>query len=131
VAIYLPLVLLISRIKRHFSGVKGRGVRICEKVPKDVQETPYLVINGKNRKLKIMPCASNNDVSKTVSTSSRELNKEVENVKLQEGRLKVFDFNARQYIIDIDLYRNFTILINHLKLCDIYFHATLDETLLV
>lgn len=73
---------LISRIKRHFSGVKGRGVRICVKVPKDVQETPYLVINGKNRKLKIMPCASNNDVSKTVSTSSRELNKEVENVKL-------------------------------------------------
>jgi len=51
-------------------------------VPKDVQETPYLVINGKNRKLKIMPCTSGNDVSKTVSTSSRELNKEVGNVKL-------------------------------------------------
>ena len=43
----------ISRIKWHWSGIKGHGVAICRQVPKHVQEAAFLATEGANKKLKI------------------------------------------------------------------------------
>eukprot|EP00258_Populus_trichocarpa_P010160 XP_002317527.3 probable disease resistance protein At4g27220 [Populus trichocarpa] len=64
----------ISRIKSHFAGVKRRGVNICTKVPKEIQEASYLAIHGSRKKLKTMP----SEVANKFSTSSLEEKNEVE-----------------------------------------------------
>lgn len=68
----------ISRIKSHFAGVKGRGINVCAKVPKDIQEAAYPAIYGTKKKRKTMPSSSNNGVANMISTSSQEKKKKFE-----------------------------------------------------
>ncbi|KAJ6857921.1 hypothetical protein NC652_040444 [Populus alba x Populus x berolinensis] len=49
----------ISRIKWHLSGEKGRGVAICERVPKQVQEAAFLAMHGANKRHKSIASSSN------------------------------------------------------------------------
>ena len=55
----------ISRIKLHLAGVKHRGVRICGKVPQDVQEAALEAIDDgpPEKKLKTGAGSSNNEVT--------------------------------------------------------------------
>ncbi|KAG5222664.1 disease resistance protein [Salix suchowensis] len=54
----------ISRIKLHIAGVKHRGVRICGKVPQDVQEAALAAIDGPpEKKLETGAGSSNNEVT--------------------------------------------------------------------
>jgi len=51
----------ISRIKWHLSGVKGRGVKICEKVPEEVRNVVRAAMDGPpEKKLKTVAGSSNN-----------------------------------------------------------------------
>uniref|UniRef100_A0A6N2KZW1 Uncharacterized protein n=1 Tax=Salix viminalis TaxID=40686 RepID=A0A6N2KZW1_SALVM len=81
----------IPRIKFHFAGVKGRGVRICEQVPQDVQEAALAAIDGPpEKKLKTEAGSSNNEVTNAVSASAQQQNNEMmmahqrENLSLEE-----------------------------------------------
>ena len=68
----------ISRIKWHLSGEKGRGVAICERVPKQVQEAAFLAMHGANKRHKSIASSSNvND--NAISTTPQEQNNEVDN----------------------------------------------------
>ena len=40
----------ITRIRWHLSGVRGRGVKICEKVPEEVQDAARAAIDGPPKK---------------------------------------------------------------------------------
>uniref|UniRef100_A0A6N2KBL4 C2H2-type domain-containing protein n=1 Tax=Salix viminalis TaxID=40686 RepID=A0A6N2KBL4_SALVM len=51
----------ISRSKWHLSGVKGQGVKICDKVPEQVQDAARAA-------------SSNNDVANPISASAEEQN---------------------------------------------------------
>ncbi|KAG5255047.1 disease resistance protein [Salix suchowensis] len=63
----------ISRIKSHLAGVKGRGINVCAKVPKETQAAAYLAIYGTKKKRKTMPGSSSNGVaSMMISTSSQQ-----------------------------------------------------------
>jgi disease resistance protein RPS2 len=81
----------ISRIKSHFAGVKGRGINVCAKVPKDIQEAASLAIYGTKKKRKTMPSSSNNGVANMISTSSQEEKKEFETLArdVEEMLMKV------------------------------------------
>ncbi|POO01158.1 Calmodulin-binding protein [Trema orientale] len=45
-----------TRLKSHLSGIKGRDIDTCDKVPKHVQEEAYLEICGSNKKARIRNC---------------------------------------------------------------------------
>uniref|UniRef100_A0A6N2M3N1 Uncharacterized protein n=1 Tax=Salix viminalis TaxID=40686 RepID=A0A6N2M3N1_SALVM len=67
----------ISRIKFHLAGVKGRGVRICGKVPQDVQDAALAAIpidGPPEKKLKTVAGSSNNEVTNAISASAQEQN---------------------------------------------------------
>ncbi|KAG5223935.1 disease resistance protein [Salix suchowensis] len=65
----------VSRIKWHLSGVKGRGVKICEKVPGDVQDSAREAIDGPpEKKHKAIEGSSNNELANTISTSAQVQN---------------------------------------------------------
>ncbi|KAG5224292.1 disease resistance protein [Salix suchowensis] len=61
----------ISRIKWHLSGVKGRGVKICQKVPQEVQNAVRAaIIDGPpEKKLKTVAGSSNNEATEAISSS--------------------------------------------------------------
>jgi hypothetical protein len=56
------------------SGVKGRGVKICEKVPEEVQNVVRAAMDTPERKLKTVAGSSNNDVTNTILASAQEQN---------------------------------------------------------
>jgi len=68
----------ITRIKWHLSGVKRRGVKICNHVPEEVQDAARAAIDGPpEKKLKTAAGSSNNEVSNPISASAQEQNNEV------------------------------------------------------
>ncbi|XP_034925314.1 probable disease resistance protein At4g27220 [Populus alba] len=68
----------ISRIKWHLSGVRGRGVKICEKVPEEVQDAARAAIDGPPEKRnKYEAGSSNNEVTNAISAPAKEQNNEV------------------------------------------------------
>ncbi|KAG5223821.1 disease resistance protein [Salix suchowensis] len=63
----------ISRIKFHLAGVKGRGVRICGKVPQDVQDAALAAIDGPpEKKHKTVAGSTNNEVTNVISASAQQ-----------------------------------------------------------
>jgi hypothetical protein len=53
----------IYRIKWHLSGVKGRGVKICEEVPEEVQNVVRAAMDDTpDRKLKTVAGSGNIDI---------------------------------------------------------------------
>ncbi|KAG5223378.1 disease resistance protein [Salix suchowensis] len=65
----------IWRIKFHLAGVKGHGVKICGKVPQDVQDAALTAIHGPpEKKLKTVAGLSNNEVTNAISSSAQEQN---------------------------------------------------------
>ncbi|KAJ6857912.1 disease resistance protein [Populus alba x Populus x berolinensis] len=80
----------ISRIKWHLSGEKGRGVAICERVPKQVQEAAFLAMHGANKRHKSIASSSNvND--NAISTTPQEQNNEVDNLAGDAGTTQAAD----------------------------------------
>ncbi|XP_034902527.2 putative disease resistance protein At4g10780 [Populus alba] len=74
----------ISRIKWHLSGEKGRGVAICERVPKQVQEAAFQAMHGANKRHKSIASSSNvND--NAISTTPQEQNNEGDNLAGDAG----------------------------------------------
>uniref|UniRef100_A0A6N2KAJ8 BED-type domain-containing protein n=1 Tax=Salix viminalis TaxID=40686 RepID=A0A6N2KAJ8_SALVM len=69
----------ISRIKFHLAGVKGRGVRICGKVPRDVQDAALAAIDDgpPEKKHKTVASSSNNEVTNAISASAQQQNNEM------------------------------------------------------
>jgi len=68
----------ISRIKWHLSGVKRRGVKICENVPEEVQDAARAAIDGPPEKInKNEAGSSNNEVTNAISAPAKEQNNEV------------------------------------------------------
>nr|XP_034925326.1 probable disease resistance protein At4g27220 [Populus alba] len=68
----------ISRIKWHLSGLKRRGVKICENVPKEVQDAARAAIDGPPEKRnKYEAGSSNNEVTNAISAPATEQNNEV------------------------------------------------------
>ncbi|XP_073263180.1 probable disease resistance protein At4g27220 [Populus alba] len=68
----------ISRIKLHLSGVERRGVKICEKVPEEVQDAARAAIDGPPEKRKKNEAgSSNNGVADAISAPATEQNNEV------------------------------------------------------
>nr|XP_034925317.1 uncharacterized protein LOC118056972 [Populus alba]XP_034925318.1 uncharacterized protein LOC118056972 [Populus alba] len=51
----------ISRIKWHLSGVRGRGVKICEKVPEEVQDAARAAMDGPPEKRNKYEAGSSNN----------------------------------------------------------------------
>ncbi|XP_031386837.1 uncharacterized protein LOC116200201 isoform X2 [Punica granatum] len=49
------------RVKSHLSGIKGRDIDICTKVPKDVQLAAAAMIKGANKRPKTEAFSSNSD----------------------------------------------------------------------
>uniref|UniRef100_A0A6N2KPQ4 Uncharacterized protein n=1 Tax=Salix viminalis TaxID=40686 RepID=A0A6N2KPQ4_SALVM len=62
----------ISRIKLHLARVKGRGVRICEQVPQDVQDAA-LADGPLEKKLKTRAGPSNNEVTNSAQQQNNEM----------------------------------------------------------
>ncbi|KAG5223837.1 disease resistance protein [Salix suchowensis] len=79
----------ISRIKHHLAGVKRRGVRICGKVPRDVQDAALAAIDDgpPEKKLKTVASSSNNEVTNAISASAQEQNIEMMMAHLREDHL--------------------------------------------
>uniref|UniRef100_A0A6N2KAG6 Uncharacterized protein n=1 Tax=Salix viminalis TaxID=40686 RepID=A0A6N2KAG6_SALVM len=79
----------ISRIKHHLAGVKRRGVRICGKVPRDVQDAALAAIDDgpPEKKLKTVASSSNNEVTNAISASAQEQNIEMMMTHLREDPL--------------------------------------------
>jgi disease resistance protein RPS2 len=76
----------ISRIKFHLSGVKGRGVKICEDVPKEVQDAALAAIDGPpEKKLKTVAGSSSNEVP-----NAQEQNNEGTHVEMAQHGEAVF-----------------------------------------
>ena len=74
----------IYRIKWHLSGVKGRGVKICEEVPEEVQNVVRAAMDDTpEKKLKIVAGSSSNEVTNTILASVQEQNND--EVMAQEG----------------------------------------------
>ncbi|XP_061943841.1 uncharacterized protein LOC133668116 [Populus nigra] len=68
----------ISRIKWHLSGLKKRGVKICEKVPEEVQDAARAAIDGSPEKRnKYEAGSSSNEVTNAISAPAKEQNNEV------------------------------------------------------
>jgi hypothetical protein len=68
----------ISRMKWHLSGVKRRGVKICEKVPEEVQDAARAAIDGPPEKSNKNEAGSgNNEVTNAISAPAKEQNNEV------------------------------------------------------
>ena len=77
----------VSRIKWHLSGLKGRGVKLCDKVPEKVQDAARAAVDGPpEKKHKVIAGSSNNDVNNAISTSAQEQNYEGRHVEMaQQG----------------------------------------------
>ena len=59
----------ITRIKWHFSGMKGRGVRTCKRITPEVKDAAREAVDG----------LSNNEVANAISDSSQEQNNVISN----------------------------------------------------
>jgi disease resistance protein RPS2 len=77
----------ISRIKFLLSGVKGRGVKICEDVPKEVQDAALVAIDGppEKKKLETVAGSSSNEVP-----NAQEQNNEGTHVEMAQQGEAVF-----------------------------------------
>ncbi|PNS89989.2 hypothetical protein POPTR_019G020500v4 [Populus trichocarpa] len=75
----------ISRIKWHLSGVRGRGVKICEKVPEEVQDAARAAIDGPPEKRnKYEAGSSNNEVTNAISAPAKDQNNEVIHLEMAQ-----------------------------------------------
>ncbi|KAL9344249.1 hypothetical protein Peur_061924 [Populus x canadensis] len=81
----------ISRIKWHLSGEKGRGVAICERVPKQVQEAAFLAMHGANKRHKSIASSSNVNDNAISTTPQEQNNNEVDNLAGDAGRTQASD----------------------------------------
>ncbi|XP_034909300.1 putative disease resistance protein At4g10780 [Populus alba] len=81
----------ISRIKWHLSGEKGRGVAICERVPKQVQEAAFLAMHGANKRHKSMASSSNVNDNAISTTPQEQNNNEVDNLAGDAGTTQAAD----------------------------------------
>ncbi|KAL9344248.1 hypothetical protein Peur_061923 [Populus x canadensis] len=81
----------ISRIKWHLSGEKGRGVAICERVPKQVQEAAFLAMHGANKRHKSIASSSNVNDNAISTTPQEQNNNEVDNLAGDAGRTQAAD----------------------------------------
>jgi len=78
----------VTRIKLHLAKVKGRGVKICKKVPHEVRDAACEAIDvPPEKKLKTVAGSSSNEVANAISASTQEQNNEVTHVEMaqQEG----------------------------------------------
>ena len=77
----------VTRFKTHLAGVRGRGVKICDKVPEEVQDAARAAIDGPpDKKQKVIAGSSNNDGNNTITTSAQEQNYEGRHVEMaQQG----------------------------------------------
>ncbi|KAI5554474.1 hypothetical protein BDE02_19G015900 [Populus trichocarpa] len=77
----------VTRIKMHLAKVKGRGVKICKKVPHEVRDAACEAIDvPPEKKLKTVAGSSSNEVANAISASTQEQNNEVTHVEMaQQG----------------------------------------------
>ncbi|XP_073262927.1 probable disease resistance protein At4g27220 [Populus alba] len=81
----------ISRIKWHLSGEKGRGVAICERVPKQVQEAAFQAMHGANKRHKSIASSSNVNDNAISTTPQEQNNNEVDNLAGDAGGTQAAD----------------------------------------
>ncbi|XP_034891447.2 probable disease resistance protein At4g27220 [Populus alba] len=81
----------ISRIKWHLSGEKGRGVAICERVPKQVQEAAFQAMHGANKRHKSIASSSNVNDNAISTTPQEQNNNEVDNLAGDAGTTQAAD----------------------------------------
>ena len=95
----------ITRVKSHLSGLRGRDVDICTKVPKDVREAAYLAIVGSNKKARNDSDVDNPSLSKqkkgqqqldTMDVSKKNDKNAVDKLLFQHFILNDIPFNVVQ-----------------------------------
>jgi len=78
----------VTMIKWHLSGVQGRVVAICDKVPEDVQEAAFQATHGGNKRHKSIASSSNVNDNVISTTRQEQKNNEVDNLAGDAGRIQ-------------------------------------------
>ncbi|XP_057459283.1 uncharacterized protein LOC130749945 [Actinidia eriantha] len=74
----------ITRVKSHLSGVKGRDIKVCTKVPNEVQAAAFLAIGAPNKKAKTTGSSSNFEVTELSSQFLPSLSKSLHQSTMPE-----------------------------------------------